>query len=66
MAGDSQAPALPCSRAHSRDNFTNPSASNFFLFSMICRESTESHYPWGSCLPHNCSREVVGCKIHPG
>lgn len=51
VAGDSQAPALPCGRAKNRDNFTNPSASNFFLFSMICRESTKLHYPQGSWLP---------------
>lgn len=51
VAGDSQAPVLPCGRAQSRDNFTNPSASNFFLFSMICRESTKSSYPQGSWLP---------------
>lgn len=44
-----QAPARPQHRPG--DVFTNPSASNFFLFSMICRESTKSRYPQGSCCP---------------
>lgn len=52
----------PHSWATSRDYCTYPSASNFFLFSMICRESRKSCYPQGIWLP-TTSRGAAGCQI---
>lgn len=47
----------------SRDHCTYPSASNFFLFSMICRENTKSCYPQGIWLLTG-GRGAGGCQIH--